>query len=110
MTLLLSLPLIQYIFEFVDDVWVLSLIRNDTFVSKINKKSSFIGKLENQYKLRLKHSEFYSEIFGILSVHYFTIYLDDKYDYEYEESFYEVGYDEYIPVRSGEIIKKLKNE
>jgi hypothetical protein len=64
----LPISIIEHIFSFSDSIWVLQrCINDDTLVSRINKKSSFINTLERMLDFKFDNSyyidSFYSPCF-----------------------------------------------
>jgi len=96
----LPISIIEHIFSFSDSVWILQRCTlqgctNDTLVSRINKKSSFINtlermldfKLDNSYYLESFYTPCFKTVFHIIpfGIHHFYEY---RYQINYSISIY----------------------
>lgn len=91
----LPISIIEYIFSFSDSIWILqcyrdTLVKNDTLVSRINKKSSFINTLERMLDFKLENSyyleSFYSPNFKTI-FHIIPRGIHNFYEYRYQITF-----------------------
>ena len=69
---MLPVSLIQYIFEFSNDLWILSFEKN-RWVNIINKRCPFIIKMESHYDVRLFKSCYILDDNGHGEEYYFTM-------------------------------------
>lgn len=85
----LPISIIEHIFSFSDSIWILQRCTNDTLVSRINKKSSFINTLERIFNFKLYNSyyleSFYTSTFK--SIFHIIPCGNHFYEYRYQYMF-----------------------
>jgi hypothetical protein len=84
----LPISIIEHIFSFSDSIWVLQrCINDDTLVSRINKKSSFINTLERMLYFKLSNSYYLESFYSPTFKTVFHIIPDGNhhfYEYRYQ--------------------------
>jgi aspartyl/asparaginyl-tRNA synthetase len=90
---MVSLPIsiIEYIYSFSDSIWILQLqgCTEDTLVSRINKKSSFINTLERMLDFKFDNSYYLESFYSPCFKTVFHIIPHGNHFYEYS---YQINY------------------
>lgn len=109
--MVLPISIIEHIFSFSDSIWILqrSGCTNDTLVSRINKKSSFINTLERMFDFKFYNS-YYLESFytpTCKSVFHIIPHGNHFYEYRYRIIF---NMSVYHDLTTNEVEYEYKNE
>lgn len=107
--MILPVSLIQYIFEFSNDLWILSFKKNK-WVNIINNHCSFIKKIEAHYDNRLFKSCYILDNVDRSEEYYFTMNCVNEI-YKYKYRYYSVvGYTRYHDIYDSTKVETIYSE